>query len=153
MNDALTFRLATKDDITAIVKMLADDALGTTRENISEPISTKYINAFNIINTDPNQELTIVEMGNEIVATFQLTFIQYLSHEGGLRAQVEAVRTRSAYRGRGIGRKVFEYAINRAKQKGCLLIQLTSDKERPDAIRFYQSLGFTASHEGMKRML
>ena len=79
-----------------------------------------------------------------------MTFIQYLTHQGGLRAQIEAVRTNSKFRGQGIGRKVFEYAINRAKTKGCFLIQLTTDKKRPDALRFYESIGFVATHEGMK---
>ena len=101
----------------------------------------------------PYQELTIVEMNGEIVATFHLTFIQYLTYQGGRRAQVEAVRTNSKYCGQGIGATVFKYAINRAKEKGCHLLQLTSDKKRPDAIRFYESLGFSATHEGMKLKL
>ena len=84
------------------------------------------------------------------VATFHLTFIQYLTHQGGLRAQIEAVRTNSNFRGQGIGKKVFEYVISRAKEKGCILIQLTTDKKRPDALRFYEEIGFVATHEGMK---
>lgn len=150
MNTNLIFRLATKDDLIDIVQMLADDVLGAARENSTNTLSNKYLKAFEKIESDPNQELTIAEMNGEKVATFHLTFIQYLTYEGGLRAQIEAVRTSSKHRGRGIGTKVFEYAINRAKEKGCHLIQLTSDKKRPDAIRFYESLGFTASHEGMK---
>jgi GNAT superfamily N-acetyltransferase len=150
MNTALTFRLATKADLFDIVRMLADDTLGATREKMEDTLSDNYVKAFESINADPNQELTIVEMNGEKVATFQLTFIQYLTYQGGLRAQIEAVRTHSKYRGQGIGSKVFEYAINRAKEKGCHLIQLTSDKKRPDAIRFYESLGFKATHEGMK---
>ncbi|MBB6126847.1 GNAT family N-acetyltransferase [Mucilaginibacter lappiensis] len=150
MNNELTFRLATKDDLPEIVAMLADDTLGMGREKAGEHISDKYVRAFEKIQTDPNQELTIVEMNGEKVATFQMSFIQYLTYEGGLRAQIEAVRTHSKYRGQGIGTRVFEYAINRAKEKGCHLVQLTSDKKRLDAIRFYESLGFVASHEGMK---
>ena len=92
-------------------------------------------------------------MNGGVVATFQLTFIQYLTYQGGLRAQIEAVRTNSAYRGQGIGTKVVAYAIERAREKGCHMLQLTSDKRRPDAIRFYESLGFTATHEGMKLKL
>jgi GNAT superfamily N-acetyltransferase len=150
MTNDLTFRLATKDDLIDIVRMLSDDTLGATREQFTEILSDNYLKAFEIINADKNQELTIVEVNGEKVATFHLTFIQYLTHQGGLRAQIEAVRTNSKFRGQGIGRKVFEYAIKRAKAKGCILIQLTTDKKRPDALRFYESIGFVATHEGMK---
>ena len=92
-------------------------------------------------------------MNGELVATFHLTFIQYLTHRGGLRAQIEAVRTHSRFRGRGIGKAVFDYAIDRARNKGCHLVQLTTDKQPPDAIRFYKSLGFVGTHEGMKLKL
>jgi len=153
MDDELIFRLATKDDLLDIVRMLSDDNLGATREKFSEVLSENYIKAFDIINADHNQELTIVEMNGDKVATFHLTFIQYLTHHGGLRAQIEAVRTNSNYRGQGIGKKVFEYAIKRAKEKGCVLLQLTTDKQRPDAIRFYEKIGFVATHEGMKLKL
>nr|WP_183578148.1 GNAT family N-acetyltransferase [Mucilaginibacter sp. X5P1]MBB6140857.1 ribosomal protein S18 acetylase RimI-like enzyme [Mucilaginibacter sp. X5P1] len=155
MNTAstLNFRIATKEDLKEIIKMMADDPLGSQREVVSEIISEKYLSAFEKIQADPNQELTVAEMNGVLVATFQLTFIQYLNFQGGVRAQIEAVRTNSNYRGRGIGTKVFEYAINRAKAKGCHLIQLTTDKARPDALRFYEKLGFKATHEGMKLKL
>jgi GNAT superfamily N-acetyltransferase len=149
----LTFRLATIEDLPDIVKMLLDDSLGALREAFSDTLSDQYIKAFEKIKNDPNQELTIVETGGEKVATFHLTFIQYLTHQGGLRAQVEAVRTNSAFRGQGIGTKVFEYVIKRAKEKGCIMVQLTTDKKRPEAIKFYQAIGFTATHEGMKLKL
>jgi GNAT superfamily N-acetyltransferase len=153
MKNKLFFRLATIDDLADIIKMLADDKLGAKREKFEENISEKYISAFNKIIADPNQELTIVELNGKKVATFHLTFIQYLTHQGGLRGQIEAVRTSSDFRGMGIGKKVFEYAIDRAKQKGCIMLQLTTDKQRPDAIRFYESIGFVATHEGMKLKL
>ena len=153
MNNELTFRLATKDDLPAIIKMLADDSLGTTRETVDEDVSENYLNAFEKIVLDKNHELTIVELDGISVATFHLTFIQYLTHHGGIRAQVEAVRTHFNYRGQGIGKKVFEYIITRAKEKACVLVQLTSDKRRTDAIRFYESVGFVATHEGMKLKL
>lgn len=149
----LSFRLATEDDVPAIVHMLADDALGATRENTSTEALPNYMQAFKKIRGDPSQELTIATINSEPVATFQLTFIQYLTHGGSMRALIESVRVHSAWRGRGIGRQVFAYAINRAKEKGCQMVQLTSDKQRPDAIRFYQGLGFVASHEGMKLTL
>lgn len=153
MNTNLTFRLATIEDLPEIISMLADDVYGANRENKTIIVSDKYLNAFKKIQEDPNQELTIAEMDGNTVATFQLTFIQYLNFEGTLRAQIEAVRTHSGYRGQGIGTKVLTYAINRAKEKGCQLIQLTSDKRRLDAIKFYEKLGFIASHEGLKLKL
>lgn len=105
MNNELKFRLVTKDDLAEIVRMLSDDNLGATREKFSEVLSDNYVKAFDIINADPNQELTIVEMNGDKVATFHLTFIQYLTHHGGLRAQIEAVRIHSNYRGQGIGKR------------------------------------------------
>jgi GNAT superfamily N-acetyltransferase len=149
----LHFRLANIDDLPAIVAMLADDILGAKREKLEDTLPSSYTKAFAIISADPHQELTVVEMDDEIVATFHLSFIQCISYQGGRRSMIEAVRTHSAHRGKGIGKKVFAYAINRAKEKGCHLLQLTTDKQRPDAIRFYESLGFTASHEGMKLKL
>jgi GNAT superfamily N-acetyltransferase len=153
MNNELHFRLATIQDLAHIVHMLSDDILGATREKFEPVISKNYITAFEKITTDTNQELTVVEMNREIVATFQLSFIQYLTHQGSLRAQVEAVRTNSKHRGQGIGKKVFEYIINRAKEKGCAFVQLTTDKKRPEAIKFYETIGFTSTHEGMKLAL
>jgi len=150
MNSELKFRLAKKDDLIDIVRMLSDDTLGASREQFKPILSDNYLKAFENISTDPNQELTIVEMNGEKIGTFQLTFIQYLTHQGGLRAQIEAVRTSSNYRGKGIGTAVFKYIIERAKQKGCNMLQLTSDKQRSQAIKFYETVGFIASHEGMK---
>jgi ribosomal protein S18 acetylase RimI-like enzyme len=153
MESSLQFRRATKEDLLAIVQLLANDALGAARERVTGTLSVAYIQAFQKIDSDANQELTVAVMNEIIVATFHLTFIQYLTYQGGIRAQIEAVRTHSKYRGRGIGTRLFQYAIQRAKNKGCHLVQLTSDKKRPDAIRFYESLGFEASHEGMKLKL
>jgi GNAT superfamily N-acetyltransferase len=153
MNNELKFRLASANDLWDIVQMLSDDTLGATREKIDVALSDNYIKAFVNIDKDPNQELTIVEMNGKKVGTYQLTFIQYLTHQGGLRAQVEAVRINSNYRGQGIGTKMFEYIIDRAKQKGCIMLQLTSDKKRVDAIQFYEKIGFVATHEGMKLKL
>ncbi len=153
MKSELTFRLATEADLLPIIKMLSDDPLGALREKVDAPISQNYVNAFNRIKTDNHQELTVAEINGEIVGTFQLTYIQYLTHQGGLRAQIEAVRVNSAYRGQGIGTRMFTYAIGRAKQKGCYMLQLTTDKKRPKAIQFYETLGFIATHEGMKLKL
>lgn len=147
----MKFRQATISDIPTIVEMIADDELGKTRENFQIPLPIEYFNAFEKIYADQNQELIIVENENsEIMGTFQLSFIQYLTYRGGLRAQIEAVRIRKDKRGLGIGKKMFEWAINRAKERNAHLLQLTTDKKRPKAIKFYKDLGFKATHEGMK---
>lgn len=145
-----TFRLASENDLPAIVEMLADDHLGSTREKFESPLPEEYTTAFENIQKDHNQELTVAELNGEVVGTFQLSYVYGLSLQGALRMQVEAVRVHSKYRGHGLGTKFFEYIISRAKEKGCKVIQLASNKQRPDAIRFYEKLGFEASHEGMK---
>ncbi|TAE31075.1 MAG: GNAT family N-acetyltransferase [Cytophagales bacterium] len=149
----LTYRLAIQADLIDIVRMLADDKLGTSRENFQVPLPDAYQQAFERIAGDPNQELTVVEQNGEVIATFQMTFIPYLTYQGGIRAQIEAVRVRSDQRGQGLGSEIFRYAIERAKQRGAHLLQLTTDKKRPEALKFYESLGFVASHEGMKLIL
>jgi GNAT superfamily N-acetyltransferase len=146
----VTYRLATQNDLKDIIAMLADDSLGARRENVQLPLPDSYQQAFNAITEDKNQELTVVEIKDEIVATFQLSFIPYLTYQGSMRAQIEAVRVKSAYRGQGVGTSLFHYAIERAKSKGAHLLQLTTDKKRPEARKFYESLGFVSSHEGMK---
>ena|SRR6218665_2339838 len=147
----LKFRKANKEDLYQIIEMLSDDKLGQLRESFQNPLPKKYFDAFDIINNDPHQELIVIENCEiEIVGTLQLSFIQYLTYQGGVRAQIEAVRIKKEFRGKGYGTLFFEWAIKRAKEKGAHLIQLTSDKKRPEAIHFYEKLGFTATHEGMK---
>ena len=147
----MKFRTATRNDIAKIVEMIADDELGKTRENYQIPLPTEYLDAFENIDTDKNQELIVVENENsEIIGTLQLSFIQYLTYRGGIRAQIEAVRIRKDQRGLGIGKTMFEWAINRAKERNAHLLQLTTDKKRTKAIKFYEDLGFKATHEGMK---
>lgn len=147
----MIFRKATENDVLHIVEMIADDELGKTRENFQVPLPNEYIDAFNKINSDDNQELIVVENEkSEIVGTLQLTFIQYLTYRGGIRAQIEAVRIRKDQRGFGLGEKMLEWVINRAKEKKAHVLQLTTDKMRPKAIKFYEDLEFKASHEGMK---
>lgn len=147
----MKFRKAKESDISKIVEMIADDELGSTRENFKTPLPNEYIRAFKEINSDKNQELIVVENKNsEIIGTLQLSFIQYLTYRGGIRAQIEAVRIRKDKRGLGIGKIMFEWAINKAKERNAHLLQLTTDKKRPKAIKFYEDLGFKASHEGMK---
>ena len=147
----MIFRKATKKDVPSIIKMLANDKLGKKRENYQDPLPSIYEVAFEKIDTDQNQELIVVEDTNkEIIGTLQLSFIQYLTYKGGIRAQIEAVRIREDVRGKGIGQKMFEWAIKRAKDRNAHLLQLTVDRKRPDAITFYEKLGFQSTHEGMK---
>ena len=147
----MKFRKATKIDLPLIVQLIANDRLGQMRERFEDPLPDKYYEAFDRISSDANQELIVVETNNEeIIGTMQLSFIQYLTYQGGIRAQIEAVRIREDLRGKGIGQRMFEWAIQRSKERNAHLLQLTTDKQRPQAIRFYEKLGFKASHEGMK---
>jgi GNAT superfamily N-acetyltransferase len=149
----LTFRRATADDLTAIVTMLADDVLGAARERLENPLPQPYVTAFDDIDRDPNNELVVACINDVVVGVLQLTFIPSLSHLGSRRALIEGVRVSSSHRSSGIGTKLFEWAIAHARDRGCRLLQLTTDKRRPDAKRFYEALGFVASHEGMKLRL
>lgn len=144
-------RIAKRKDLNAIVQLLSEDPLGKKREDYQIPLPNRYYRAFEKIASDPNQELVVVEgAAVEVIGTMQLSFLQYLTYQGGMRAQIEAVRVHNAYRGKGIGRQLFEWAIQRAKEKGAHVVQLTTDKKRPNAISFYEKIGFVASHEGMK---
>ncbi|GAA0436523.1 MULTISPECIES: GNAT family N-acetyltransferase [Virgibacillus] len=146
----LTFRLANLDDLNDIVKLLADDKLGEVREKYENPLPLSYHQAFQAIDSDPNNSLCVVEKENRVVGVLQITFTPYLTYQGGWRATIEGVRIDASVRGRGVGKKFMEWSIQQAKEKGCHVIQLTTDKQRPDALAFYQQLGFTNSHEGLK---
>lgn len=147
----MRIRKATKEDVSAIVGLIADDKLGKQREDYRIPLPKVYIEAFNSIIADGNQELMVVENDQgDIIGTLQLSFIQYLTYQGGIRAQIEAVRVDKDHRGQGLGEAMFNWAIARAKEKGAHVVQLTTDKQRPGALKFYEKLGFRASHEGMK---
>jgi len=151
MSNQMKFRKANRSDLPAIVKMLAHDKLGKQREDFRVPLPDSYSLAFANINQDSNQELIVVEdEAQEVIGTLQLSFIPYLTYQGGIRAQIEAVRIREDQRGKGLGQKVFEWAIERARVRGAHLLQLTTDKQRPEAVKFYEKLGFKATHEGMK---
>ena len=147
----LEIRVATVGDVPAIVAMLADDPLGAAREG--DPGDIAYQSAFLEIAADPQQKLVVGVLGAEVVATLQLTIIPGLSRKGSKRALIEAVRVRSDQRGGGLGRRMIGWAIDEARSKGCVVVQLTSDKSRVDAHRFYESLGFESSHLGMKLAL
>ncbi len=150
---AIVIRKAVAADVAAIVAMLADDALGAKREDASLPLRDSYRNAFAAIDADRNQLLAVVEQEGEIIGCMQISFIPGLSRMGMWRGQIESVRIASHIRGGGIGRRMIEWAIEQCRERGCGLVQLTTDKSRSDALRFYQSLGFTDSHEGIKLSL
>jgi GNAT superfamily N-acetyltransferase len=150
MIDSLKFRLATRADLPEIVRMLADDELGRQRECYEEPLPNCYYEAFEQMDGNPYLELIVVEMEGGIVGTLQLIFIPSLSFQGGLRAQVESVRVESALRGQGIGKHMMEWAMDRARQRGAHVVQLTTHNTRAEAHRFYEHLGFKGTHLGMK---
>ncbi|MFI5782888.1 GNAT family N-acetyltransferase [Nocardia sp. NPDC051570] len=150
MND-ITFRSATIDDVPAVVAMLADDALGSTRESPDD--LRPYRSAFADIDEDPRQELLVAEYNGAVVGTAQLSYLPGLARQGAVRAQIEAVRVDRSVRGMGLGSRLIEECVRRARERGCALVQLTSDASRADAHRFYDKLGFQASHVGFKLTL
>ncbi len=134
--------------------MLAEDPLGATRERYCIPLLAGYEEAFSSIDSDPNNEIVVAEdAAVGLLGFLQITYIPNLTYQGRWRAQIEGVRVRPESRSTGIGRALVKQAIFRARQRGCHLVQLTSDKSRGDALRFYESLGFLASHEGLKLAL
>lgn len=147
----VTFRPAVRADLPAIMALLADDDIARARGGYDGPLPEA---AFAAIDADPRNELIVATSADGlIVGTCQLTFIPGLSRGGAERMTIEAVRVRSDQRGAGIGRRMMAWAVDRARARGCALVQLTTDKRRSDAHRFYESLGFVASHEGMKLTL
>ncbi|WKA51655.1 GNAT family N-acetyltransferase [Planococcus liqunii] len=153
METAVEFRNAVREDLDRIVEMLADDVLGKERERFEQPLPNFYIQAFEAIEADPNNELIVACLNGVIVGVQQITFTPYIARQGSWRATIEGVRTAASVRGKGIGRQMISWAIERAKERGCRMVQLTSDKQREDALRFYGQLGFKATHEGMKLQL
>jgi len=150
----VVLRRAEADDIPALVGLLAADQLGAARDGVtSDQDLAAYQRAFRAIDADGAHLLVVAQAGTQVVGTLQLSFIPGLARRGALRAQIEAVRVHESYRGRGLGAAMMGWAIEEARRRGCGLVQLTSDKSRPDAHRFYQQLGFVASHEGLKLRL
>lgn len=150
MDNAISFHHATLDDLSSIIELLANDALGSQRENFTTPLPRQYIDAFNKITNNKDAELIVIKKNEKIIAVAQINYLQYLTYQGRMRAQIEGVRVHQDYRGKGVGKQLFEYLIKSAQQRGCHLIQLTTDKARPSAFKFYESLGFKPSHEGFK---
>jgi ribosomal protein S18 acetylase RimI-like enzyme len=149
----VTMRRATRADLAAVVAMLADDMLGRAREIVSDPIDPCYEAGFAAIEANPNDLLAVAERDGRVVGCLQLTFLPGVSHRGGWRGQIEGVRVASTLRGQGVGRAMLLWAVERCRERDCMSVQLTTNAARTDAQRFYKSLGFEASHVGMKLKL
>ena len=144
----IEFREARADDVPAIVHLLADDRLGAKRERTDD--TAPYLKAFAALTAQRGNAIIVGDDRGEVVACLQLTIVPGLSRQGATRAFIEGVRVSQSLRGKGIGEALVRHAIDKARAGGCRLVQLTSDKSRLDAHRFYERLGFTASHIGMK---
>jgi ribosomal protein S18 acetylase RimI-like enzyme len=146
----VSFRRAERSDLPRIVRLLADDPLGARRERYETPLPGSYLAAFEAIDRDPNNEVVVACRAGTVVGVLQITFIPGLTYQGGWRALIEGVRVDAGARSSGLGKAMIEWAMQRARERECHLVQLTTDKSRPDAKKFYEALGFVASHEGMK---
>ena len=146
----LLFRLATRADLPSIVRMLADDELGSPRAQYGDPLPESYYSAFEQISSDPNHELIVAEQHGEVIGTLHLMFLPSVSFQGGLRAQVESVRVEKRFQSQGIGSEMMKWTMEHARLHGAQVIQLTTHKTRVDAHRFYERLGFKGTHLGMK---
>jgi len=153
MIDTLSFRFAQHVDLPAIIRLLADDELGRQRERIETPLPETYYAAFERIADSPDIELIVAEIDGNLIGTLQLVFIPSLSFQGSLRVQVESVRVDEAFRNQGIGKRMMEWALEHARERGAQRAQLTSHQSRTAAHRFYERLGFKGTHLGMKRSL
>ncbi len=150
----VVLRRARQSDVAALVDLIAADQLGATRDGVRDAKDlAAYTAAFRSIDADPAHLLVVAEQDGQVVGTMQLSFLPGLARRGALRAQIEAVRVAQSQRGSGLGAAMMGWAIDEARRRGCALVQLTSDKSRTDAHRFYARLGFVASHEGMKLTL
>jgi ribosomal protein S18 acetylase RimI-like enzyme len=146
----ITIRHAGRNDVVAIVAMLADDALGSSRERLEDPLPPSYFQALEQVERDPKLQLVVAEAeGGEVVGCLQLCILPGLSSQGASRALIEDVRVASHCRSRGIGEQLVQWAVAEARGKGCKLVELLTHNTRVDAQRFYKRLGFAASHVGM----
>ena len=150
---AITFRAATAADLPAVLALLVEDVLGKDRERLDAQAVARYEAAFQQIEGQSGNQILLGVRDSEIVAMLQLTFIPGLSHQGALRAQIESVRVKGSERGKGVGKLLFRHAIALSRDAGCAIVQLTTDRRRPDAARFYEALGFEPTHVGMKLAL
>ena len=153
MSRKIVFRVATCADVPSIIRLLADDGLGSLREKYEDPIPESYYAAYELIGKDPNHELIVAELDGEVIGTLHLMFLPSLSFQGGLRAQIESVRVDTHHQNQGVGREMMKWAIQQAKDRNAHAVQLTTHKSRADAHRFYERLGFKGTHLGMKLSL
>lgn len=149
----IIIRSAARSDLPAITAMLSDDPIARERERASGDTASGYARAFEAITADARNDLLVAEADGRIIACLQLTFIPGLTYKGGERAQIEGVRVAAGTHGAGVGRVILQHAIGLAKARGCVLVQLTTDKRRPEALKVYQALGFSDSHHGLKLWL
>ncbi|WP_119344574.1 GNAT family N-acetyltransferase [Facilibium subflavum] len=149
----VTHRKAQIGDFSQIIKLLADDKLGCTREQAGSEVAQEYLDAFAKIDSDSNQYLMVLENDGEVIGTCPLTLMPSLTFLGSTCLQIEAVRVNSSIRGQNLGQQMIEVVINWGFDHGATILQLTTNKERTDALRFYEKLGFKASHEGVKLYL
>lgn len=154
VKESIKIRQAKYNDVPHIVRLFSQDQLGKQRELYQEPLPQSYYDAFSEIEADKNNYLIVMEMDTKIIGTLQLTIIPNLTRQGSKRALIEGVHINDAYQGLGLGKKLMEWAIEKAREMGCYLVQLTTDKSRkPSAVEFYKKLGFVDSHEGLKLKL
>ncbi len=149
----VSFRRAVRDDLPAIVKLLADDVLGRSRENYSEPLDARYEDAFAVVDADPRQMLIVAEIDGTVIGTMQIAFLSGIGRMGALRGQFESVHIAEGLRGQGHGAAMIHWAVERCRERGCDFVQLTSDRRRAGAHSFYEGLGFAPSHVGYKLFL
>lgn len=151
--DDVTIRLATEDDLEALVHLLHDDVLGHQRENASEHDLAPYRRAFRALDDSADYAVWLMEAGGEVIGCYQLMHLPHLSFQGGLRTQIESVRIATGRRGQGLGKRLIAHAVQEAKARGAKIVQLTSNKERTEAARFYRAFGFEPTHDGYKLYL
>ena len=147
--ESVSIRRARRDDVPAIVAMLADDHLGRARERVEDPLPAVYYDAFARVERDPNLTLVVAESEGRVVGCLQLAVLPGISSQGGIRGLLEDVRVATECRSRGIGELLVQWAVAEAKSRGCNRVELLTHQTRTDAQRFYKRLGFTASHVGM----
>lgn len=150
INFEISFSEASLLDLDKVIHLLADDPIGVSREKLDEISATDYLHAFTRINSDENSKIIIGSYMNKIIAVAQINFIQNLTYQGGIRAQIEGVRVHKDYQSKGVGKALFEYLISLSRERSCHMVQLTTDKSRENAFKFYKTLGFINSHEGFK---
>lgn len=150
LDDQVLIRRATETDLPRIVELIHRGAWGSSPENPGPPLPEGYYDAFRAIESDPARAVMVAELDGRVVGTFQFAAIPNLSHQGRPLAQIESVHVDESLRSRGIGETMLRWAIDESRRRGCFRLQLTSNKGRKDAHRFYERLGFAASHEGMK---